>query len=188
MALGKPVIATGYSGNLTFMDEENSYLVRHVLTELVEDAGPYPAGSTWAQPDLDHAAELMRRVVAQPDEARERAARGRETILRRHSIDRTAAFLGERVPALHRRRLERRIAATPSERAAAFLIHGPHASWSQPSRLGPLGLLYRRLLLRLIRPYTARQKEFEHAVVDGLRELELEVAELRRRSEDQRGT
>jgi hypothetical protein len=32
-----------------------------------------------------------------------------------------------------------------------------------------------------LRPYTARQREFEHTVVDGLRELELEAAELRRR-------
>ena len=39
----------------------------------------------------------------------------------------------------------------------------------------------RQLLLRLLRPYTARQREFEHAVVDGLRELELENEELHRR-------
>ena len=183
MALGKPVIATGYSGNLAFMRDDNSYLVRHRLTELAEDVGPYPAGSTWADPDVDHAAELMRRVKDQPDE--ERAERGRRTILENHSVERAAAFFAERVPGLHRRRAERRTSATPSERAADFLIHGPQASWSQPSRLGGLGLLYRKLLMRLIRPYTARQKEFEHAVVDGLRELELEVEELRRRLDDQ---
>ena len=52
---GKPVIATGYSGNLEFMDDENSYLVRY-------DLRPYrrgrelPGRRVWAEPDLDHAA------------------------------------------------------------------------------------------------------------------------------------
>ena len=181
MALGKPVIATGYSGNLTFMDDENAYLVRHRLTELGEDVGPYPAGSAWAEPDVDHAAELMRRVVEQPEEARERGERGRETLSSNHSLERTAEFLREQVPNLHRRAGERRALVTPAARAAEHLARGPRTNWSAPSRLGPFGLLYRRLLLRLLRPYTARQRELEHDVVDGLRELELEVADLRRR-------
>lgn len=181
MALAKPVIATGYSGNLTFMEEQNSYLVRHRLTQLAEDVGPYPAGSTWADPDLDHAAELMRRVKGRGDEAAARAARGRDTVLANHSLEQTAAFLAERVPLLQERWKERRSIVKPSQRAARFLTHGPRASWSQRSRLGPLGLGYRRLLLRLIRPYTARQREFEDTVIDGLRELELETEELRRR-------
>jgi glycosyltransferase involved in cell wall biosynthesis len=181
MALGKPVIATGYSGNLTFMDEENSFLVRHTLTELSEDVGPYPAGSSWADPDLAHAAELMRRVVEQPDEARARAERGRSTIADRHALERTAEFLDQRVPLLYVRGHERGLVAKPSARAAEFIVRGPRASWTQPSRLGRLGLAYRRLLLRLLRPYTARQREFEHAVVDGLRELEFENEELQRR-------
>ena len=39
MAHGKPVIATGYSGNLTFMNDGNSYLVPYKLTELEEEGG-----------------------------------------------------------------------------------------------------------------------------------------------------
>ncbi len=34
MALGKPVIATRYSGNLDFMTDANSYLVDYTLTEI----------------------------------------------------------------------------------------------------------------------------------------------------------
>lgn len=191
MALGKPVIATGYSGNLTFMDDENSLLVRHSLTELSDDVGPYPAGSVWAEPDLDHAAELMRGLVDDPDQARTRADRGQTTIRQNHAIDRTAEFLREQIPRLEQRRVEQRQAPTPSKQAAEFLARGPRTAWSQPSRLGRIGLLYRRVLLRLLRPYTARQREFEHALVDGLRELELENEQLRKRVaelERQRGT
>lgn len=62
MSLGKPVIATGYSGNLEFMNPENSLLVNYNLVEIENDVGPYEKGYFWAEPDLEHAAELMRKV------------------------------------------------------------------------------------------------------------------------------
>jgi len=62
MAAGKPVIATAYGGNMDFMTAENSYLVRYVLTELKRDYTPYQKGWVWADPDINHAAELMRHV------------------------------------------------------------------------------------------------------------------------------
>ena len=43
MLLGKPVVATGYSGNLDFMNSANSWLVGHRLVELDRDYPPYPA-------------------------------------------------------------------------------------------------------------------------------------------------
>ena len=63
MGLGKPVIATRYSGNLEFMDDATSYLVDYELEPIGPGCEPYPADSRWASPRLDHAAELMRRVV-----------------------------------------------------------------------------------------------------------------------------
>jgi glycosyltransferase involved in cell wall biosynthesis len=69
MHAGKPVIGTGYSGNLEFMNAGNSLLVRHRLTEIERDFGPYEKGLYWADPDLEHAAELMRRVFTHRDEA-----------------------------------------------------------------------------------------------------------------------
>ncbi|HZD40249.1 MAG TPA: glycosyltransferase, partial [Terriglobales bacterium] len=50
MALGKPVIATGYSGNLEFMDEQNSFLVPYKLVAIPPGCEPYPEGSKWADP------------------------------------------------------------------------------------------------------------------------------------------
>ena len=64
MFLRKPVIATGYSGNMDFMDHNNSFLVRYKLVELEKDYGPYEKGNVWADPNLDHAAELMQLVVS----------------------------------------------------------------------------------------------------------------------------
>jgi hypothetical protein len=67
MALGKPVIATGWSGNMDFMDETNSCPVRFTLTPVVErnpEYDPIRVGEPclWAEPDLHHAITLMRRV------------------------------------------------------------------------------------------------------------------------------
>ena len=80
MALGKPVIATAYSANLDYMTPSNSFLVRYELARLQRDEGPYPQGSVWADPDVAHAAELMRWVHENPGAAGETAKRGRHDI------------------------------------------------------------------------------------------------------------
>lgn len=74
MYFGRPCIATGWSGNMDFMTAANSYLVNYKLVQLDADAGPYRAGWTWAEPDVEHAAELMRRIYDTREEAVERGA------------------------------------------------------------------------------------------------------------------
>jgi glycosyltransferase involved in cell wall biosynthesis len=63
MLLGKPVVATGYSGNLEFMDDSNSCLVSHRLVAVGEGAYPYWEGQVWAEPDVDHATWWMDRLA-----------------------------------------------------------------------------------------------------------------------------
>ncbi len=101
MALGKPAIATGYSGNLEFMDEGNSLLVAHRLVAVRQ--GEYMFDDSrfiWADPDVDDAARQMRRVV---DDAalRERlAAAGPEAILAHFGSARAGAILRGRLDEL----------------------------------------------------------------------------------------
>jgi glycosyltransferase involved in cell wall biosynthesis/SAM-dependent methyltransferase len=103
MALGKPVIATGYSGNLDFMNPSNSYLVEYTKTSVPASGGPYACG-TWAEPSDQDAAAQMRRVLEASDEAAARAARGRETILTSHSLAVSAAAITRRLDAIRGRR------------------------------------------------------------------------------------
>jgi len=63
MLLGKPVIATNYSGNVDFMTEANSYLVDYRLVPLTKDYGPYMRGFVWAEPDVAQAAGYIRQVA-----------------------------------------------------------------------------------------------------------------------------
>ena len=86
MYLGKPVIATGWSGNLDFMTHENSYLVDYELVPVGAEGAPYPADGMWAEPDLDHAARLMRRVFTERDEAAAKGARAAADLRRTHSL------------------------------------------------------------------------------------------------------
>ncbi len=102
MAMGKPVIATGYSGNLEFMTAENSYLVEHRLRRIGKGADPYPENALWAEPDLDHAASLMRRVVDRPEEAKAKAIQAQQDIRALRRPELTAEAIKARLAGVHR--------------------------------------------------------------------------------------
>src|SRR5215204_6841918 len=70
-------IWTGFGGNVDFMTPANSWLVDYEETLVGPEGENYPAHGIWAEPDVDHAAELMRRVWEEREEASARAERGR---------------------------------------------------------------------------------------------------------------
>ena len=67
MFLGKPVIATGYSGNLDFMDRNNSCLVDYQLVPLRDEQYLFASGQVWADPDLDQAVHYVLHILDEPD-------------------------------------------------------------------------------------------------------------------------
>jgi glycosyltransferase involved in cell wall biosynthesis len=66
MALGKPIIATNWSANVDYMNPENSCPVNYTLVELAETIGPYEKGQVWAEPSIEHAAEYLVALAANP--------------------------------------------------------------------------------------------------------------------------
>ena len=71
MMLGKPVIATAWSGNTSFMDEDNSCLVSYELITANGSIDFYKKqflGKTthWANPNIDDAVVWMKRLVNDP--------------------------------------------------------------------------------------------------------------------------
>ncbi|HSG40934.1 MAG TPA: glycosyltransferase, partial [Thermoanaerobaculia bacterium] len=78
--LGKPVVATGYGGVTDFLDDETGFVVRHRLAALANPQGPYPVGAIWAEPDVEHAAELMRSLAEDPESARPRVEAARRRV------------------------------------------------------------------------------------------------------------
>jgi len=63
MYLGKPVIATGYSGNLDFTNAQNACLVDYRLVPVKDHEYPFATGQKWAEPDIEHAVWFMRRLI-----------------------------------------------------------------------------------------------------------------------------
>jgi glycosyltransferase involved in cell wall biosynthesis len=76
MALGKPVIATAYSGNMDFMTDENSLGVQYELRAIHQDDHRYQPefldiysdGHMWAEPSINYAAKCLDAVVNSPDQ------------------------------------------------------------------------------------------------------------------------
>ena len=62
MYLGKPVISTDWSATSEFVSAANGCPVRCTPVILDRNHGPYARGQTWAEPDVDHAAEWMQRL------------------------------------------------------------------------------------------------------------------------------
>jgi glycosyltransferase involved in cell wall biosynthesis len=72
MCSGVPVVATGWSGNMDFMTEDNAFPVRFRLRDVVDPQRKYGATEgQWADPDVEHAAQLLETLAAHPDLVRE---------------------------------------------------------------------------------------------------------------------
>ena len=97
MYLGKPVIATNYSGNLEFMNRENSLLVDYTMTESTEEEGSYERGTRWADPNVEQAAGLMRWVYEHRSEAKTLGDRAAVSIRRTFDPNIAAAAIIRRV-------------------------------------------------------------------------------------------
>ncbi len=90
MQRGKPVVATGWSGNTDFMTVENSCPVAYRLVPAIDPQGTYhhPA-QCWADPDIEDAARQLRRLEGLA-ERRRIGARARQ--------DASTCFALERYP------------------------------------------------------------------------------------------
>lgn len=104
MYLGKPVIATGYSGNLDFMDRDNGLLVDYRLIPLRNGDYPYWRGQQWADADVAHAARLMRQVFDDREFARRIGANAAASIRRSNSRAACTAAITTRLQEIDRLR------------------------------------------------------------------------------------
>jgi glycosyltransferase involved in cell wall biosynthesis len=103
MAAGKPVIATGWSGNMDFMNVSNSFPARYRLVELERQVAHYPPGGVWAEPSVEHAAELMRHVFEHREEAAARGELARREIEANYSNEAIAQMLAARIKLISQR-------------------------------------------------------------------------------------
>ncbi|MFZ4479526.1 MAG: FkbM family methyltransferase [Rhodoferax sp.] len=100
MYMGKPTIATAYSGNMDFMNDQNSCLVKYDMVDVKPGEFLYSDTNafTWAEPDVEHTAVLMRKLYDDPVFRNKVAARGQADV--------RATFDPRLIGNLFRRRIE----------------------------------------------------------------------------------
>jgi glycosyltransferase involved in cell wall biosynthesis len=139
MNLGIPVIATGYSGNMEFCNEETCWLVDYDLRPLDRDEYIFVSpGQKWAEPRLESAVRRMRDVFHDGDKRGARAAAAKRFVGERFSpaaiSARYAARLAEIFSSLglnanvsaetsSRRSVRRRRSGSPDDLRAGGSVH-----------------------------------------------------------------
>ena len=102
MSLGKPVMATAYSGNMDFMNASNSVLVPYDLVSVGEDAYPYQSDSFWAQPDISFAANALRELSDDSERRMRIGNKARQDVTSEFTMEKTSDFVLTRVKQLHK--------------------------------------------------------------------------------------
>ena len=80
MLLGKPVITTGYSGNMDFTTTATALLVDYELVPVQPGDYPFSHGEMWAEPNVQQACDYMRDLVKDSTFAKSLAEKGQELI------------------------------------------------------------------------------------------------------------
>lgn len=97
MSVGTPVIATNWSGNVDFMNDDVACMVDAKMIELDRDILPFKKGSRWADPDTDQAAGYMRKLYEDEKFRDEITANAREYISKRLSAERVSELIINRI-------------------------------------------------------------------------------------------
>jgi glycosyltransferase involved in cell wall biosynthesis len=93
MALGKPVVATDYSGNRDYLSHANGVPIPFTLREISRGdlyfnpdmTAIYRAGGYWAEPNLDRAAKALRGLAIDPESRERLGIAARTTMVDRYS-------------------------------------------------------------------------------------------------------
>jgi glycosyltransferase involved in cell wall biosynthesis len=125
MACRLPVIATRWSGNLDFMDDDNSILLDIEGLEAVDHRAEFAfyRGHRWAEPSVAHLTEVLQRTAADPALRKRLGARGRSDVERRWQWKQVTHIAAARVEAL--------------AAASGFGTTAPAASASRRAELAP---------------------------------------------------
>ena len=102
MALGRPAVATGYSGNLDFMVPGTGLLVDYELVPVAPGAYPHGDGQVWAEASPEHASRLIEQLLDDPAEARAMGRRARQFIGEHYSVRAIGERYLERLQAIGR--------------------------------------------------------------------------------------
>lgn len=100
MAMGLPAIATGWGGNMEFMNKDNSFPIDVEGMIPTSSTDEWIKGFRWAQPSIRHLKELMRQCVDDPQFCAKRGQAGRQYIANNYSVEKVASLIDDRIQAI----------------------------------------------------------------------------------------
>jgi hypothetical protein len=99
MGWGKPCIASAYSGNMSFMSPENSWLIPVEMRPVGHGSRHYSPDQIWAEPDLEAASQAMLDCFEGGPEVKRRVEQAQKFVAERYEVQRAAktirSLLGE---------------------------------------------------------------------------------------------
>lgn len=87
LAQGKIVVATDFGGMRDFISAETGYPVSFRLVPLKADDYVGSEGSYWAEPDVDHAANLLEEIYTEPERTIARSISGFKHLHKNHRYE-----------------------------------------------------------------------------------------------------
>jgi len=176
MALGKPVIATKYSGNLDFMTVDNSFLVPFDRVHIPPGCDPYPTSMFWAEPDLEAAAAHMRDVVEKPEIARNKGLLAKDNVLQLHGLEARAQFVRDRFEFAQSQIKLKGIEVSVDKVNTVDIVREPplialakaNPDFTAPTKKGKLAKVYRKAVYKALRHHDDRQKQLDVAMASGI--------------------
>ena len=102
MLMGKPVVATNWSGNVDFLDASSGCPVAFSMRPVENGEYPYADGQVWAEPDVRSAAEWLRWLAADEVRASAVGRAGRERIIKQYGVATVGSRYAERLDVLWR--------------------------------------------------------------------------------------
>lgn len=114
MSLGKPVIATGWSGNTDFMNITNSLLVNYELQPTKTPVSIYPLNTRWAEANVEHAATIMHNLYHYPEKYQALSEQAKKDIDSTMSTKVIGKIISDRLTLIHEKILQKKILRKPS--------------------------------------------------------------------------
>lgn len=94
-------IATNYSSNTEFMNDEVACMIGYELVNIVGDSGFYLKNSTWAEPHIDEAANQMRKLYEDSDFYKQIVANAKAYIDQKMSKEQLVLNIQERLEQIY---------------------------------------------------------------------------------------
>lgn len=102
MLNGTPCIATNWSSNTEFMNEEVACMVDYEFTILEQTSPPYEKGARWADANIETAASYMQKLVGEPEYYQMLSVKGKQYIEEKLGMEQAVTAIRNRVEEIKR--------------------------------------------------------------------------------------